>query len=447
MRPLRAFLLRTPPPLRWVDRFIDEVRPFLFVREDDSLLIRRPNRTMRLNATGVRVLGALLAGRRAAEVARAAGGGARVTEIAEFLLAVRAFVAGTFDERPGAPGTSTEPFALGMTALPVLSEIAVTYRCNLRCAFCYVGHDTPPPAEMTTRDVGRVLAEIWRAGKAPTVSFTGGEPTARRDLPDLVRRAVRTGLRANLVTNGTLVTPNLARALRRAGLSSAQVSIEGATAATHDGLTGVPGSFAASLRGAALLAAERILVHTNTTICRPNASEVALLPGFVRERLGFTRLSMNLCIPAGSAAGDASLVVRYSEAGRIVLGVADAARRAGVEFLWYSPTPLCLFNPIAHGLGNKGCSACDGLLSVAPNGDVLPCSSWPEPVGNLLAEGARAVWASERARACREKRHAPPACRGCADFAACQGACPLYFRHLSDSELSAPAAAGAGGGA
>ena len=57
--------------------------------------------------------------------------------------------------------------------------------------------------------------------------------------------------------------------------------------------------------------------------------------------------------------------------------------------MWYSPTPMCLFNPLADGLGNKSCAACDGLLSVAPNGDVLPCSSYPQPVGNLLQAGLR----------------------------------------------------------
>ena len=114
-----------------------------------------------------------------------------------------------------------------------------------------------------------------------------------------------------------------------------------------------------------------------------------------------------------------------------------AARREGVEFHWYSPTPLCLFNPIARGLGNKSCAACDGLASLAPNGDLLPCSSYDEPVGNVLREGFRAVWNSPQARFFREKRYAAPICRACESFAACQGACPLYWRAMGCSELPA----------
>jgi radical SAM protein with 4Fe4S-binding SPASM domain len=250
-----------------------------------------------------------------------------------------------------------------------------------------------------------------------------------------VRHAKRLDLRVNLITNGTLVTARLARRLARAGLSSAQVSLEGTTAATHDAITGVPGSFEATLAGARALAAAGLSVHTNTTLNRRNLAEAALLPRFVKETLGFDRISMNLVIPAGSAGGRADLVVPYSEVGPTVLAAARAGEEASVEFLWYSPTPLCLFNPVAHGLGNKGCAACDGLLSVAPDGGVLPCSSWDEPVGNLLSEDARSVWRSARATAIREKRSAPEGCRECADFALCQGACPLYFRVMGTAEL------------
>jgi radical SAM protein with 4Fe4S-binding SPASM domain len=117
--------------------------------------------------------------------------------------------------------------------------------------------------------------------------------------------------------------------------------------------------------------------------------------------------------------------------------VQAAAAAAGVVFHWYSPTPLCLFNPIAHGLGNKGCAACDGLLAIAPDGALLPCSSFPERLGNLLVDGFPAAWQAPRAAAIRAKTLAPPACRNCTDFAACHGACPLYFNKHGFAEIEA----------
>jgi radical SAM protein with 4Fe4S-binding SPASM domain len=142
-----------------------------------------------------------------------------------------------------------------------------------------------------------------------------------------------------------------------------------------------------------------------------------------------------MVIPAGNAA-DRAIQVPYSRIGEIVLRVRETARQCGVEFLWYSPTPMCIFNPLAMGLGNKSCAACDGLLSVSPAGDVLPCSSYAEPVGNLLEQPFEEVWNGARAAFFRRKDYAPTECAGCEDFVACAGGCPLYWSAVGTAELS-----------
>jgi radical SAM protein with 4Fe4S-binding SPASM domain len=159
------------------------------------------------------------------------------------------------------------------------------------------------------------------------------------------------------------------------------------------------------------------------------------MPGFVEEVLGLRKFSMNLVIPTGSAAVDGRLAVRYDEIGPVLVGIAAEARRRGVEFMWYSPTPMCLFNPVVHGLGNKGCAACDGLLSIAANGDVLPCASYDERVGNVLEQDLLDIWRSPRAEQFRGKFLSHPECRMCDHFQICNGACPLYWRQLGFDEL------------
>ncbi|WP_243467009.1 SPASM domain-containing protein [Acetivibrio straminisolvens] len=141
-----------------------------------------------------------------------------------------------------------------------------------------------------------------------------------------------------------------------------------------------------------------------------------------------------MVIPAGRGDDD-ELTVRYSDIGEMVEEIRKKASMAGVKFMWYSPTPLCLFNPIPAGLGNKGCSACEGLLSVDPEGNILPCSSWAEPMGNLLKEGFEDVWSKKRSKWIRDKQEAPEECKGCKHFDVCQGACPLYFNIHGYEEL------------
>jgi radical SAM protein with 4Fe4S-binding SPASM domain len=426
----------------WVDEFIGRVRPYIHASLEDGLLIKRPNQAQRMNPTGAYIMKALLDGASIASILRAVGPEIeRQKQVCLFLWEVRRWIDGELDELNASSAVQVEPLPLNFSLLPVLSEIALTYDCNLRCRFCYAGcnctsNPTSDGAEMTEAQVRKVLTRIRREGEVPSVSFTGGEPTLRPELPRLIHYAKkRLGMRVNLITNGTLIDASMARRLAVAGLDSAQVSLEGVTAGVHEAITQVPGSFAASLAGVEALAAAGIRVHTNTTLNRINLHEADQMPAFVKNRLARERFSMNLVIPAGSAGKDSGLVIRYSEIGPVLERIQSKSEESGVEFMWYSPTPVCIFNPIPRGLGNKGCSACDGLLSVGANGDVLPCSSYDDPVGNILKQDLKTVWASDGAKRYRSKAEAPQKCKTCEHLHVCHGACPLYWRAMGSSEL------------
>lgn len=430
-----------PVDLAWIDEFIENVRPYVFVREEDALIIKRPNLAQKLNPQGVRILKALLDGRRVSDVLDEVGREPhKIRDIALFMIEVKRFMEGKLDDLRHTSAIEVQPFTLGFSTLPILSEIAVTYRCNLRCTFCYAGCNcTTNPVgddrEMTATEIQTVLRKIREDAQVPSVSFTGGEATLRTDLEALIAYASGLGMRVNLITNGTRITDRRARALAQAGLDSAQVSLEGVTAETHERLTTIPHSFRRTVAAVHSLREAGIHVHTNTTICGANLHEIEQMPTFVKHELGNAKFSMNLVVPTGTAAVNAGLAVRYSEIGAYLVRIATLSRQIGVDFMWYSPTPMCMFNPVAHGLGNKGCSACDGLLSVAANGEVIPCASYDEPVGNLLKQPVLDIWRSQRAVQFREKFLAHTQCRSCEHFQICNGACPLYWREMGFGEL------------
>ncbi len=432
-----------PIDLSWIDEFIDNVRPYVFVREEDALIIKRPNLAQKLNPQGVRILKALLDGKRVSDLLDEVGREPRkVRDIGLFMIEVKRFMEGRLDDAHHTSAVDVRPFTLGFSTLPILSEIAVTYRCNLRCTFCYAGCNcTTNPVgddrEMSAGEIESVLRTIREDAQVPSISFTGGEATLRPDLERLIAFASGLGMRVNLITNGTRITPDRARTLAHAGLDSAQVSLEGVTAETHERITTIPHSFRRTVAAVSRLREAGIHVHTNTTICRDNVDEIERMPAFVKHELKGTKFSMNLVVPTGSAALHRQTAVRYSEIGPTLARIAKASRELGVDFMWYSPTPMCMFNPVAQGLGNKGCSACDGLLSVAANGAVLPCASYDEPVGNILHEPLLNIWRSERAIQFRQKFLAHPQCRSCEHFQICNGACPLYWREMGFDELCA----------
>jgi radical SAM protein with 4Fe4S-binding SPASM domain len=428
--------------LTWVDEFIAAVRPYVFVRTEDDILIKRPNQAQKLNPQGARILKALLEGETIHQLLDRIGRAPdRVRDVHLFLFEVKRFLEGTLQEGNRSAAVNVEHFDMRFSELPILSEVAITYRCNLKCTFCYAGCNcTANPVgsdvEMSVEQIHEVLRRIYRDAKVPSVSFTGGEATLRPELPDLVAFAHDLGMRVNLITNGQLMTEALAGRLSLAGLDSAQVSLEGVTAEVHHKVTQIPNSYEKTLAAVRNLDAAGVLVHTNTTINQDNLHECAQMPEFVKETLGRNKFSMNLIVPTGSAALNDRLVVRYRDLGPHLEAIVEASREADVEFMWYSPTPMCMFNPILHGLGNKGCSACDGLISVGANGDVIPCASYDQSVGNLLEQDVDAIWGGKRARDFRDKFLAHPECRSCENFDVCNGACPLYWRHMGFDELT-----------
>jgi radical SAM protein with 4Fe4S-binding SPASM domain len=434
-----------PIDLRWVDELVASARPHLMVRPEDDLLILVPNTPVKLNATGVRVLEAMLEeGVDIAEVLRREGDGAgRRRELHYFFSDLQSWLRGNLGEGLGHRAVVQEPFDADYSRYPVLSEVALTYRCNLTCAFCYAGCAAAGlpdgwSEERTLSDdaVCRVLDRIRSDARCPSVSFTGGEPTVRPALPRFVRHAKELGMKVNLITNGQRLSERLVTALADAGLDSAQLSLEGPDAATHDGLVRRPGAFDRLWRGLDRLRAAGIRVHTNTTVNRRNVERLPEIVDLVADR-GLPRLSMNLMLPCGTGAASRDLWVSYSEVREPLLTVQARAREREVRFLWYSPVPLCVFNTVEHGLGAQGCAAADGLLHVNPAGDVLPCSSFhhTETLGNLLCEPFEEIWGSREARWFRGKEMKPPGCEGCSRAEYCQGACPLYWREAGTGEL------------
>ena len=427
--------------IRWVDEYIARVAPYIHVREHDHLLIKIPNEAHKMNAPGIAILKTLLDGESVYSVVDRYPDKEQVSrDLHYFFCDVMALLKGCYHERDGRQAVEQRPFALPFNTLPVLSEIAVTYRCNLACQFCYAACGCRKDAgaeECRTSQLKQVLTMIREEAEVPSVSFTGGEPMLREDLPELVRFAKSLKMWTNLITNGTLVTKSQAEILKAAGLDSAQVSLEAGDACLHDRIVRCPGAFQKTLTGLRALREAGVRVHTNTTISALNRDHLNAILTLVREE-GFNKFSMNLLMPEGSAVTHLTdMLIRYSETGEIVLAVQEEARRLGLEFMWYSPTPLCIFNPIVHGLGNRGCAACDGLLSIAPNGDILPCSSFPQPMGNILdMQGRfRDLWAGPAFQYFQQKRFAHERCQACEDLAVCNGGCPLYWRQVGYDEL------------
>jgi len=158
----------------------------------------------------------------------------------------------------------------------------VTQACNLKCIHCYAKATYGPAKNELTQEEGLALLKDLKDFGVPVVLFSGGEPLMRPDLMELVEWTVNNGMRAVISTNGTLITPEVARRLKDFGLSYVGISLDG-TQKTHDKFRGQPGAFAAAMAGVTNCQAAGLKVGLRFTINRLNYREVPAIFDLVEK--------------------------------------------------------------------------------------------------------------------------------------------------------------------
>ena len=329
-------------------------------------------------------------------------------DLATMIRSLVAIARGQEPEAEVAPLTLGE-YAPEMTA-PHRMDLMVsamtrggTWHCNQKCLHCYAAgqplSDTP---ELTTAQWKEILAKL-RAANVPQVTFTGGEPTLRADLVELVEAAQWFVTRLN--TNGRLLTPELCRRLYEASLDSVQVTLYSHDPAIHNALVGAEG-FDDTVTGIRNAVAAGLSVSVNTPLCSLNEDYAAAVR-FVNG-LGVRYVTCSGLIPSGSAEGAESRATRLTEEQLtdVLRRAVTAAEELGMEMDFTSPGWLKEETLRSLGLTLvPSCGACLSNMAIAPDGGVIPCQSWlsSQPLGNMLTDDWDKIWQSKRCAAIRAK--------------------------------------------
>jgi 12,18-didecarboxysiroheme deacetylase len=158
----------------------------------------------------------------------------------------------------------------------------MTRRCNLKCVHCYAqAKDIEFENELSTEE-GKALIDDLASFGSPVILFSGGEPTMRKDLPELAAYAREKGMRAVISTNGTLIDRDLAKKLKDVGLSYVGVSLDGIRE-TNDKFRGMKGAFDAALRGLHNCQEEGIKVGLRFTINKQNVRDIPAIFDMLEE--------------------------------------------------------------------------------------------------------------------------------------------------------------------
>lgn len=183
---------------------------------------------------------------------------------------------------------------------PLMFYYEVTQACDLVCKHCRASaQEQAAPEELTPEQSLALIDEVARFPTPPTIVLTGGDPLKRRDLVDLIRHARQRGLRVAVTPSATpLATREALERLKEAGVTALGVSLDGASAATHDAFRGWEGSYDRTLR---MLDDARDLalpVQVNTSITARNADEIGPMAEQL-DQMGIAMWSVFFLVPVG----------------------------------------------------------------------------------------------------------------------------------------------------
>lgn len=324
-----------------------------------------------------------------------------------------------------------EQFQLPENPMPILVQLGLTYRCNLKCQHCYALYRRDLD-EMTLAELKELLRQLYDAG-AGSLVYSHGENMIRKDFYDFAGVARDFGLYQTLMANGYYVRDDDdAAAVRDAGVNRVMISIDSSDAAEHDRNRGLPGAYDVALRAARRLKQAGVeTVGFSTTIDSHNYGRLQEIVELAR-RTGVDAISFMQNRYNRPGIFNRQQWIAYVDTCR-ELYETMLANRGALDIYTHDPFMLTLLDDRlddetarADFIGANICNVATGMVSIDPSGNVSGCNFIEEVIGNVRKEPFADIWARLVAR--YSDRVTPPdgPCTSCASNPACMGGCKAF---------------------
>lgn len=315
----------------------------------------------------------------------------------------------------------------------------ITQRCNLGCKMCYVRKETDPK-ELPTADMKRVFHRIRNV--ASRFAMAGGEPLMREDIAELLEYANGEGLRPELLTNATLITKEIAKAIVKY-CKGIIVSIEG-DRETHDSIRG-KGSFDKTMRGIRLVReAGDTIIRINATISKLNVAKLDEIVDIASDlKCGLSFQHLIFSTPEQTEQHKQALKDVLDMGGNTIPRTISNLNELDIDLLirelrisetkanyvglrFHTTPPLWEEEQIwqwysgLEPIDSLGCVHPWNVLFMRQDGEVLPCEFIQYPLGNLAEQEMEEIWNGDKARHFRKtwrERGLFPGCVRCCKLA------------------------------
>lgn len=311
-----------------------------------------------------------------------------------------------------------------------------TQGCNISCAHCYRDAGAKRADELTTQEGKKLLDEIARAG-FKIIILSGGEPLMRSDIYELISYAKEIGLRPVLGTNGILITEEVARKLKEAGLGAAGISVDSIDKDRHDTFRGCPGAWEQTMAGIEACKKVGLRFQIHTTAMNWNELEITDITDLA-VKLGAMAHHIFFLVPTGRGKDIEDTTLKTEQYEALLNRILDKQTQVPIEL---KPTCAPQFMTIAKERDmamrfTRGCLAGTSYCVILPNGDVHPCPYLPMKIGNVKSTDFDVLWRDSEVF--NRLRHEPlkGGCGTCGYDGIC-GGCRARAYYYSDGDYMA----------
>jgi radical SAM protein with 4Fe4S-binding SPASM domain len=329
-----------------------------------------------------------------------------------------------------------------------------TARCNLRCIHCHAGGGKALEDELSTEEAKNLLDDLSQIPEFRTFVFAGGEPLVREDLFELIAYAKKLGFNVFGATNGTLITPEVAKKLRKYDVGLV-IGLDATDARAHNRIRGVPGAYERVIEGIENSLAENLYVHLNLVASKINFSYVPKILAY-GDKIGAVSdfVYRFMCSGRGEYIADKAelsppefknlIETIYQSQGRVRSIIVPVATPEYWAYLLYRNNIAAgpLLRAAEYSFG--GCVAGKGMIYIKPQGDVWPCPFLEIPLGNVKKNSLLEIWNNSQVlRELRNRNNLKGECGKCVYKEVCGGCRATAYFHTKDylqTDLNCPLA-------
>ena len=275
------------------------------------------------------------------------------------------------------------------------------WHCNQKCLNCYAAREVKGKEKELSTDEWKLIIDKLKEARIPQITFTGGEPTLRKDLAELVDYSGWFVTRLN--TNGRLLSKELCDSLYEASLDAVQVTLYSDKKEIHNFLVGADG-FDDTIQGIKNGVDSKLLVSINTPLCTLNKDYVSLIRN-ISLSTGVRYFTCSGMILTGNAKDTNATRLSENELFDVLNEAITYAKNHGLEIKFTSPGILSNEKLKKLRLDEPMCGAGSSNMAISPSGDLIPCQSYLSGLsfGSLVNDDFKVLWRNKELKKLRKK--------------------------------------------